>query len=73
MMHGTAIWKRGIGEMAKASKSIAPGTHNGGLQHPIWTPCGNGQRNDTPWVISFDHKTQSFVNPEKRRSAKVIA
>ena len=29
-MHGKAIWKPGIGEIAKASRGIAPGTQRGG-------------------------------------------
>ena len=28
-MHGKAIWKPGIGEIAKASRDIAPGPHKG--------------------------------------------
>ena len=39
MMHGKAIWKPEICEMAKASRDIAPGPHKGGLQQPIWTPA----------------------------------
>ena len=34
-MRGKAIWKTGIGEIAKASKDIAPAPHKGGLQRPI--------------------------------------
>ena len=29
-MHGKAIWKHGIGKIAKASRDIAPGPHKGG-------------------------------------------
>ena len=28
-MHGKAIWKHGIGKIAKASRDIAPGPHKG--------------------------------------------
>ena len=35
MINGQAIWKRGISEIAKVSRNIAPEPHKTGLQHPI--------------------------------------
>ena len=32
-MHGKAIWKHGIGKIAKASRDIAPGPHKGGRRY----------------------------------------
>ena len=49
MMYGKAVWKPGIGEIAKASSGIAPEPHKGGLKHPIQTSSCNG------------HKTQFFM------------
>ena len=60
MMHGKAIWKPRIGEIAKASRRIAPGIHKGGLQHPMWTAGCNGQCADARWVMDYGNKTQSF-------------
>ena len=60
-MHGKAIWKPGISEMAKTSRDIAPGPYKGGLQRPIRTPSYNGQRADARWVMTYGHKTQSFM------------
>ena len=45
MMHGKAIWKIGIGVIAKASRGIAP-----------WTPQG-----ELTTAPNMDHKTQSFM------------
>ena len=53
MMHGKAIWKPGIGEIAKAS------TSGGGLIAPHMNtppPTSKGQHADKCWV-----KTQSFM------------
>ena len=61
MMHGKAVWKPGIGEIAKAARDIAPEPHKGGLQHPIWTPSCKGQRAGERWVMVYGHKTQSFM------------
>ena len=61
MMHGKAIWKPGISEMAKASKDIAPGLHKEGLQHPIWTPSCKGQRANACWAMAYSHKTQPLM------------
>ena len=53
MMHGKAIWKHGISEIAKASsRGIVPGPHKGEAysipyEHPAAMACG--------------HKTQSFM------------
>ena len=58
---GKAIWKPGIGEIAKVSRGIAPGPQRWGLQHPIWTPSCNVQRADACWVMAYSHKTQSFI------------
>ena len=53
MMHGKAIWKQGIGEIAKASRGIALWIPQGGLlQRPISTPSCNGQRSDTRCVTT---------------------
>ena len=60
-MHGKTIWKPGIGEIAKASRDIAPGTHKGGFQRLILTPSCKGQRADVRWVMAYGHKTQSFI------------
>ena len=46
MMHEKAIWKPGIGEIAKASRDTAPGPHKGGFQRLILTPSCKGQRAD---------------------------
>ena len=47
MMHGKAIWKPGIGEIAKASRDIAPWPHKGDLlQSPIWAASCNDQHAD---------------------------
>ena len=54
MMHGKAVWKPGIGEIAKAF-GIAPGPHKGGF-----TSC-KGQCADVCWVMAYGHKTQSFM------------
>ena len=34
-MHRKAIWKPGVGEIAKPSREIATGPHKEGLQHPM--------------------------------------
>ena len=57
MMDGNAIWKPGIGEIAKASWGIAPEPLKGGLERHIWTPRCKGVR----WVMTYSHKTQSFM------------
>ena len=52
-MHGKAIWKHGISDIAKASsRGIVPGPHKGEAystpyEHPAAMACG--------------HKTQSFM------------
>ena len=61
MMHGKAIWKPGIGEIAKASKRITPGPHKGGLQRLMWTLSCKSQRAETHWVMAYSHKTRSFI------------
>ena len=56
-MHGKAIWKPGISEIAKASRGTAPEPHKKGrLQHPKMNP-----QLYTCWVMAYDHKTQSFM------------
>ena len=57
MMDGNAIWKPGIGEIAKASWGIAPEPLKGGLERHIWTPSCK----DVRWVMTYSHKTQSFM------------
>ena len=44
MMHGKAIWKRGIGVKGKASRDIA---------------VLGGQYAETRWAMVYGHKTQS--------------
>ena len=61
MMHGKAIWKPEVDEITKASRGIAPGPHKGGLHHPAWTLSCNDQHADTHRVMSYSHKTQSFM------------
>ena len=61
MMHGKAIWKPGVGKIAKASRGIAHGPYKGGLQYLIWTPSSKGQHADIHCVMAYDHKTQSFM------------
>ena len=64
-MHGKAIWKPGIGEIAKASRGIAsdPATNwQRGLQHLIWTPSSNGQQADVRWVMTYyAHETKFLM------------
>ena len=57
MMHGKAIWKPEISEIAKSFRGIVPGLHEVGLQRHIWTLSCKGQRPDAhpSW------KTQSFI------------
>ena len=56
------IEKRGIGEIAKSSRGIAPGPHNGGLTVPHMNPpSGHGQSVDVRWVMVYGHKTESFI------------
>ena len=38
MIHGRAMWKPGIGEIAKGFRDIAPGPYKGGLNTP-YEPC----------------------------------
>ena len=54
MMHGKAVWKPGIGEIAKAF-GIASGPHKGDF-----ISC-KGQCADVRWVMAYGHKTQSFM------------
>ena len=51
-------WSRWI---SQSFKGHCPWTTQRGLQHPIWTPSFNGQCADTHWVLTNDHKTQSFI------------
>ena len=53
MMHGKAIWKPVIGEIARS--------HKGGLQHLKRTPSCKGQHADKHWVMAYSHKTQFFM------------
>ena len=61
MINIKSIWKPGFGKIAKASRGIAPGSHKGGLQRPIWKISCKGQRADVRWVMAHEHKTQSFM------------
>ena len=60
-MHGKAIWKSGIGEIAKASRGIDPGPHKVDIQHPIWTSSCKGQCGGVNLVMAYGNKTQSFM------------
>ena len=57
-MHGKAIWKPGIGEIAKASWGIA---WRGVYSTPYKPPASKGQHTDARWVMAYDHKTQYFM------------
>ena len=61
LINGKAVWKPGIGEIDKASRGIVLEPHKWCLQHPIWILDGRNQRADAPWVIAYEHKTQSFM------------
>ena len=54
MMHGKAIWKPEIGEMAKTSRDLAPGPHSedGAYSAPYNFP------------VSYGNKTQFFMKSE---------
>ena len=61
-MHGKAILKSGIDEIARASRGIVPEPHKGGFQRPIWSPnCKASQLADARWVMAYGQKTQSFM------------
>ena len=61
MVHGKAIWKPGIGQIAKALRGISLGPHMGGLWHSIWAPSYKGQHADIHWVMACGHTTQSLM------------
>ena len=61
MMHVKNIWKLGINEIAKASRDIALEPCKRGYIAPYEHPAARGQYADAPWVIAYDHKTQSFM------------
>ena len=54
MMHGKAIWKSGIGEMAKMSRDLAPGPHRG----------GGAYSTSYNFPVSYGNKTQSVMKSE---------
>ena len=58
MMHGKAIGKLGIGEIAKVSKGNAIRVEGGG-GHSTHT-----KHADAHWVLAYFHKTQSFMKNE---------
>ena len=51
MLHGKAIWKPGIAEIVKALVLTVPAS----------TQSYKGQCADTCWIMTYDHKTQSFM------------
>ena len=61
MMHGKVIWKRGVGELAKASRGIAPGPHKGAYSAPFEPPVGMANLLKHIGFWPYDHKTQSFM------------
>ena len=54
MIHGKAIWKPGISEMAKQGEGGGAG--GGGYTTPYEPQCA-----DAWWVMEYGHKTQSFM------------
>ena len=68
MMHGKALWKLGITEIAKASRGFASGSHKGGLP---WTPSFKDQHADAH--LGYGLWTQnSILHKKGLRSAKVL-
>ena len=61
IMHGKAIWKSAIGEIAKASRGNITRGGGGIYSTPYETPAARGQYADTHWVMAYFHKTQSFM------------
>ena len=59
-MHGKAIWKPGIGEIAKASRGNAP-QGEGVYSTPYEPPVERSQCADARWVMEDGHKPQSFM------------
>ena len=69
MMHGKAIGKLGIGEIAKVSKGNAirvEGGGGGGCYSTSYElpPPARTKRADAHWVMAYFHKTQSFMKNE---------
>ena len=68
MMHGKAIGKLGIGEIAKVSKGNAIRVEGGGGGSYSTTyelpPPARTKRADAHWVMAYFHKTQSFMKNE---------
>ena len=67
MMHEKAIWKPGIGEIAKASKDKDNATRRGG-DGGVTAPHMSPQLQDAHWVMAYFHwvmayfhKTQLFM------------
>ena len=63
-MHGKAIWKPELDEIAKASRGIAPGTYKegGGVYSASYEPPVAGvQCADARCIVAYGHKTQSFM------------
>ena len=61
MMHGKAIWKSRISEIAKTSREIGLRPYKVGLQHPISTSSCKGQCGGINWVMANGNKTQSLM------------
>ena len=67
MMHGKAIGKLGIGEIAKVSKGNAIRVEGGGGSYSTsyeLPPPARTKRADAHWVMAYFHKTQSFIKNE---------
>ena len=70
MMHGKAIGKLGIGEIAKVSKGNAIGWKGRGWGGGSYStsyelpPPARTKRADAHWVMAYFHKTQSFMKNE---------
>ena len=63
-MHGKVIWKPRIAEIVKAPRDVAPESlkgKGGGLTVHPWTPSCKGQHVDARCVMTYSHKTQSFM------------
>ena len=60
-MHGKAIWKPGLDEIAKASRSIASDPTGKFYSYPYQPPVASSHCADSSCVMVYGHKTQSFI------------
>ena len=58
-----------MSEIAKAFKGIAPGLHKGSYSTPYEPPAARSQCADTRWVMTYGHKTQSFMKNGGQQNA----